>query len=357
MKPDVDRLLQKHGKLTARKIAKQLGCTRKEVNSFLYANPQDYTKNVENDWALAGAAELKLQLPAGWTTATSFEQALNHAYSGRDPATFLIIFEEDCKLKFDCIARILAVANHAARQNAKVVLDFSASTATKNYLNRAAFFDRLATDVVVLPERPRTSAAQLYQGRSDTLLEIGEIRVGEDNSELVDGLCDKFVLYSRDEYETAALTMFGELVTNVVEHSKAMRGFAGFQKYGGPRPHIQAVVSDDGEGIATTLRPALAAYRPGLLETYGKASADSDMSLVVHAVCNGGVSRTKQAGRGLGLKVTCDQTKQFNAAITVRQQGFAITFKYRDGILTPVKRTKQLMPVRGTHISFDLFLA
>lgn len=358
MKPEVDGLLRKHGKLTAREIAKLLGLARKEVNSFLYANLQDYTKDDEHEWALAATSELKLQLPAGWTTASDFEMALVQAHPGQPPTTSILVFEEGCKLKFDCIARLLAMANHAVRQNAKVVLDFTASAGTKGYLNRAGFFDRLAEDVVVLPARPTCSTAVTYLGQSETLMEIAEIRVDDDNVELVEYLCDKFVFYSSDDYKAAAVAMFGELVSNVHDHSEATTGFAGFQKYGGSEPHIQTVVSDDGEGIATTLRTTLEKNHPALFRKYGVRSTQSDMDLVAHAVSQGNVSRFgTEGGRGLGLKSSHSSTKRFNARFSIRQQDFSLTFAYRSGKLVLVKKHPNLVPLQGTNICFDFFLA
>src|SRR5688572_21801887 len=123
MKSDIDKLLRKHGGLKARQIAKQLGCDRAAVNSFLYAHPEEYGKDENHVWTTIGAAEVAVELPAGWTTAASFEQALIEAQFGRIPASLVLSFAEDCKLMFDCIARILAVANHVAGRGSEVVLD------------------------------------------------------------------------------------------------------------------------------------------------------------------------------------------------------------------------------------------
>lgn len=355
-KVQLDSLLKKRGGLKARQIARELSLDRKQVSSFLHANPADYEQDEDFAWWVVGAAEVEMSLPSGWVSAHGFERLLREATSAGSVASLQIRFDEGCKLLFDAIARVLAVANHSVGSGIRVVLDFEASAPTKNYLNRAGFFDRLNGAVEVLPKRPRGSAALAYQGQSDALVELASIRLDRDNSGLVEDLCEKFVLQSSKEYLSAATTMFGELVNNVREHSEATNGFAGFQKYGGHRPHIQTVVSDDGAGIATTLRTTLAEHHTRLFSKYGAKSVESDLNLVLTAIRDGEVSRFGK-GRGLGLKSSHQQTKKFDATFSVRQEEFSLTFGYQEQDLVLRGQEVGLYPLSGTHICFDFYLA
>jgi hypothetical protein len=354
MKDDLDKLLK--GKaLKGREIAKELRRDKTVVNSFLHYHSDDYEKDEEHRWRLR-SREVSVQLPSGWVDAPSLESNLRDATSGRVITAFHFTFDPGCKLMFDAIGRLLAVANQACASGRQVSLDFTGALATKNYLNRAGFFDHLDRRVNVLPKRPKGSAAQAYQGQSDTLVELASIRLKSDNSSLVEDLCGKFVSQSSKDYLNAATTMFGELINNVREHSDARTGFAGFQKYSGRKPHIQTVVSDDGMGIATTLRTTLEQHHPRLYAKYGTRSVGADVDLVVAAVRDGEVSRFGK-GRGLGLKSSHQQVRRFGATFSVRQEEFCLTFAYQGDSLVLRQREVGLFPLSGTHICFDFFLA
>lgn len=257
----------------------------------------------------------------------------------------------------DCTARLLSLANQCAHQGREVELDFSAADSTFTYLDRAGFFDNLAPEVVVLPERPVESAAVRHRGNSDTLVEFGCVDPEIENDELINQLTEKFVARTASDYLTAAYTVFSELIKNVAEHSETpIRGFAGLQRYQGNREHIQTVISDSGIGIASTLRPTLGQHYPHLFDQFGQPSLESDMGLVAEVMSKGGISRSG-IENGLGFKSSREQAVKFNVLFSVRQENFCLKLLYENGVLVDIKKKTGLRKLLGTHICFDFFLA
>jgi len=358
MKGAVDRILSRHPLLKAKEIAKELGITRKEINSFLHNNQDRYEKDSEFRWRLKEENELTLTMPGCWVTGDDFETILQQTGDVlKEPCQHIkIIFSHGCKTMIECIARMLALMNQLAYRGKSVTVDFTNAKATGTYLNRAGFFDQLDEAVVVLPNRPSVSAAKRYHGKSDTLVEFGSVDPSVTDEDLIQQLTNKFVQQSTTAYRVTAFTVFSELIGNVVEHSETpLHGFAGLQKYSGHRDHIQTVVSDSGVGIANTLRPALRAHYPMLYRRFGEQSLESDMGLVTAAMSEGQVSRFGGA-RGLGFKSSREQAIRFNARFSVRQNRFCLKFEYRDGELVAVHRQTGLSNLMGTHICFDFYL-
>jgi hypothetical protein len=297
----------------------------------------------------------ELKLPNGWVDVDDFENSLVNASSALDaPDTKIHIYcPSDCKAMIGCIARLLSLVNQLANSGREISVDFADAGVTLTYLNRLGFFDLLHDKVDVLPERPTDSSAKRYQGQSGTLVEFGAVDPKSDNQELIRRLTGKFIQRSSNNYETAAITVFGELIGNVSEHSNsALHGFAGLQKYGGTRPHIQTVVSDSGLGIPSTLRPALETYYPKLHSLYGEESLESDIGLVIEAMSKGQISRFGRT-RGLGFKCSGEQAKKFDASFSVRQERFSLRFEYRQGVLVNIKKQDGLSKLLGTHIYLD----
>jgi len=256
-----------------------------------------------------------------------------------------------------CTARLLALVNQLAYFGKEVTVDFTNAPQTCTYLNRARFFDLLRDEVVVLPHRPSSSAADRYQGQSETLVEFGAVDPTSNNEDLIRHLTAKFVQGSSPDYQVAAFTLFGELIGNVREHSESpLNGFAGLQKYGGSRPHIQTVVTDSGVGIVHSLRPTLQTFHPRLYKKFGVPSLESDIGIVTAAMTKGGISRLG-AGRGLGFKSSSELAIKFNASFSVRQEHFCLRFEYRDGKLVEIRRQSQPSRLLGTHICFDFYVA
>lgn len=358
MKEDIDRLLSCGALLTAKHIAKEIGVTRKEVNSFLHQNLETYEKDSEFRWHLIDPLHSTLVLPTGWVTGDAFETIFQGAGDLLNGSCQIIdfVFSPKCKTMIDCIARLLALMNQLTHRGKRVTADFTEAGTTLTYLNRAGFFDLLDRGVTVLPRRPSVSGAKRYQGNSDNLVELDRVDPTGENNALIEQLTNKFVQQSTTGYRVAALTVFGELIGNVFEHSESpLAGFAGLQKYRGHRNHIQTVVSDSGMGIARTLRPALKEHYPALHKKFGAVSLESDIGLVEAAMSRGEISRFGD-GRGLGFKSSREQAVKFNAEFSVRQQEFCLKFEYRDGELINVQRRSNLSNLMGTHICFDFFL-
>lgn len=358
MKESIQRLLAQRPLLKAKEIAKELGLLKKDVNAFLHGQRDRYCVDESYRWALIHGEEIDLTLPDRWMNAEDFESLLLGAGEmlGAPQCAVNFIVPRDCKLMIDCTARLLSLMNQLALSGKSVVLDFTVSDPTKNYLDRAGFFDHLHERVTVLPSRPVLSAASRFQGQSNTLVEFGCVDPRTDNEDLVEELTEKFVQQASSSYRVAAFTVFSELVGNVREHSNSpLLGFAGLQKYTGKRSHIQTVVSDCGMGIADTLRPALRTHYPALFRQYGEKTLESDAGLVIAAMSSGNISRFGGA-RGLGFKSSREQAAKFHANFSVRQDRFSIRFEYRNGELVQAMPRLNLSPLKGTHICFDFFI-
>ena len=161
------------------------------------------------------------------------------------------------------------------------------------YLNRMGFFDHLAKEVIVLPERPSFSAAQAHFGANSHLVEIA--RIAKDHvdrnlptrlAEAVRNACS--ARSDVEELQKAAWFIFAELVGNVEEHSStALDGFAALQVYSGGNKLVVAV-SDSELEIMETLRPSLKSEFPQLASL-------SDADLLVE-VFKSGISRFGATG-------------------------------------------------------------
>jgi hypothetical protein len=356
MMQDIDRILFKDAPIKAKLIASKLGLSRKEVNSFLHGHPELYQQDSEYRWTFIKGEELTL--PPGWVTGDEFERIFQKAgnFLNTSSQNITITFSSQSKTMISCIARLLALGNQLVHMGKNVTMDFTRAEGTRSYLDRAGFFDHLDEKIVVLPERPEESAALKYKDQSDTLVEFGTIDTTTTNDDLIKQLTNKFVQQSSADYQVAAFTVFSELIGNVLEHSNSpLHGFAGLQKYGGSREHIQAVVSDSGAGIVKTLRPALKEHYPSLYRLYGQKSQETDIGLVKEAMKQGGVSRFGGA-RGLGFKSSREQAIKFNANFSVRQENFCLNFLYKDGELIGITEESGLSRLLGTHICFDFYL-
>ncbi|WP_278350595.1 ATP-binding protein [Marinobacter nauticus] len=359
MQKEIDALLSERPGLKAKDIAKCLKLPRKEINSFLYSHKdQTYRQDSEFKWFLLYPPKKTLVLRSGWHSGDRFEDDLSLTGPLIDDSVKAvdIVFSNNCKPMIDSVAKILALTNQLAQRGTTVTLDFSGSKKSLTYLNRAGFFDLLDSSISVLPRRPTYSAAKAHQGNSATLVEFERVEPNDENEDLKEKLTHKFVVQTSDQYRTAAFTIFSELIGNVKEHSETqLWGFAASQRYGGTRSHIQAVVSDNGLGIAATLRPALNQFHPHLYEKYGEETLENDMALVRETMGNGLVSR-KGEGRGLGFYSSRQQAVKFNAEFTVRQAHFLLRFQFEQGKLTSVSPRTGLPILHGTHICFDFFI-
>jgi len=358
MLKEIEKVLKETPGIKGREIARKIGAQKKEVNSFLSKHKDEFVQDSNYCWSLVKPAEFKVEFEGNhWVDSDSFENSLLSAGSPLDSDCQSVIFiiPERCSILLDAAARLLALCNQLILSK-EVTIDFSGCKKTLSYFDRIGFLDHLNKNVTVLPRRPKVSRASKYKGKSKAVVEFGAVDPDQDNKELIVQLGDRFVQQSDNRYETAASTVFSELIGNVKEHSESpIPGFAALQKYGGRREHIQTVVSDSGLGIANTLRPSLEEHYPDLYKLHSEASIESDVGLVITALSKGELSRFG-VGRGLGFKSSRAQAIKFDAQLSVRQEHFCLYFVYKDGELVKVRKKVALPTIKGTHLCFDFYV-
>lgn len=359
MKQAIEQLLRETPGLKGKEIAKKIGKDKKAVNSFLYAHKDDFVQDNNYCWSLIKPTELEIEFEANqWVDCSSFEDSLSKAGSPLDLECTSITFmvPENCKILLDAAARFLALCNQLSHAGKAVTINFNNCASTLSYFDRIGFIDHLDQHVIVLPKKPSVSGAAIYRGNNQAVVEFGAVNPNDANKELINQLTDCFVQQSDDCYETAASTVFGELIGNIQEHSESViPGFSALQKYGGKRKHIQTVVSDSGLGIAATLKPSLFEHYPMLHKLHN--SNDFDIQLVTAVLTKGEISRFgSSSGRGLGFKSSREQAVKFDARLSVRQENFSLDLEYQNGDLVQIHKHENLVTIRGTHLCFDFFI-
>lgn len=360
MKKAIQGVLGLNPGLKGREIARKIGEDRKKVNLFLSQNKEYFSQNDEYQW-FNNSDETIIEFEPGWTDAESFERQLSEfpdlfSVDG----TLKFVLPKDCNLMLESISRFLALLNQLDHHGAEIVVDLASCRQTRSFLDRAGFFDLLAKGMKVLPKRPSSSAAKIYQGNNSSLVELGAICPKSRNKGLVVALRSSFVEKSSEDYSTASLTVFSEFINNVSDHSESpLEGFAALQIYNPPRrrPHIQTVISDSGLGVVNTLRTTLQDNYPRLYERFPNRSIDDDIGLVLEVFSIGSITRHGQeSGRGCGFLSSREQASKFDADLTIRLETYNIKLCYRDGDLAEPIITKQLTKIKGTHICFDFYV-
>lgn len=352
----INNLLSKKSPLKAKEIAKELGLERGDVNAFLYRNKIFYHVDSDYMWSLAGPDELVIELPnQKWIDCKSFEATLQVAGSPLDskcPSVKFIIPKVKGIL-LEASARLLALCNQLAYAGKTVTIDFEKCPSTLTYLDRIGIFAHLDEKITVIPSRPVDARSLKYAGKSSALVEMGSIGHNKPNKEIAVQLTETFVKQAGSEYSTVAWTIFAELIGNVSEHSQTpIPGFAALQIYQSTKKHIQTIVSDNGLGIVKTLRPSLKSHYPYLYRLYEHQTPQSDIELITAVVTQGQISRFGGA-RGLGFKATTNQAMKFNASLSIRQENSCVEFQYKDGAISKIEKSLDLIRIDGTHICFD----
>lgn len=354
---ELKKLLKDEPGLKGKAIARKLNAEKKDVNSCLYANPDDFVRDDGYCWFLKAPAELRVEFEDDqWVGCASFERTLVAAGSplDMDSASVVFVVPKKCNIMLDAAARFLALCNQLANINRLVTIDFSDCKATLGYFDRIGFLNHLDSRVTVIPDRPKVSRASIYKGNSTAVVEFGGVDPEEEDKDLINQLTNCFVQQSDSKFDTAAATVFGELIGNISEHSASpLQGFAALQKYGGRRDHIQTVVSDSGLGIAATLIPSIATHHPELFR-YSNQN-DYNIKIVTAVMTKGEISRFG-AGRGLGFKSSREQAMKFDANLSVRQEDFALELVYEKGELVKIETHTDLVTIHGTHLCFDFFV-
>lgn len=359
MYKDISRILSMTPGIKGREIAKKLGMPKSEVNSFLYKNTDKFTVDDDSKWSNLSKRNFDLVFPSDkWVTVRDFENLIKELGETpvQDIESVRFVIPAKCKILLIVTSRFLSLLNQLASQEIEITIDFTACKDTQSFFNRTGFYDFLHHRVCVLPEKPTEFLSEKFQGNSNTMVELGKIEPTERNKELIVNLGECFVRNSSAVYELAAKTFFSELIGNVSEHSESpLPGFAGMQKYGGIKPHIQTVVSDSGKGIAATLRSTLQDHHPKLYKKYAERTTENDLKLVREAFTKGEVSRFGK-GRGLGFKSSREQAIKSYVKISIRQLTYSIELEYRDGELASDDVIQDLYLLDGTHICFDFYI-
>lgn len=351
--------LEKNLGQKARTIASQLNEDKSDISRVLHANQDIFVQDQdEYTWSLV---LLNIDLGSDcWLTAEDFEDALLQVGSPLDASEECITFivGKGCKILLEALARLLAICNQLADAGKSVTMDFRASGTTLTYLNRIGFIDLLRADVKILPKRPKVSAAAIYKGNNEGVVELRSIDPVQPDDGIPDLLRDSFVSCAGSQYNVAAHTVISELFGNVKEHSGTkVAAFAGLQNYAGRktrRKHIQTVISDGGHGIVGTLLPILDHY-PHLAKKISDSRLDPRIALLQAVFSEGGISQTKDSGRGLGLKGSSTYAQKYNALISVRQETFELKIEHV-GDRMRFSHRLNLAKIAGTHICFDFHL-
>ena len=364
MKGKIRTVLEKTPGITGREIGKKIGVSKSRVNSYLYSS-DDFQVDESYCWSIiSNSNQHVLELEGNcWVDVRSFENSLR-ACGGlleSEKNDILVILPEKCSVLLEAGARLLNLLNQLILAGKNVAIDFNACSATRHYFNRAGFFDLLDKKVKVLPKRPANSTAKIYKGNNTGLVEFGLIDPSDPDDSIPQKLTESFVAHSSSDYYMSAFTIFSELFGNVEDHSNTpIPGFAGLQKYGKKRGHIQTVVSDSGEGIAATLKPALKEYYPDLFSKLDMNDVKTDIKLITRAFTKGGLSQfgsDSDSGRGLGLNKSTSSAMKYNARLLIRQETFSLELVFKNSELSQVIPDINLPKILGTHICFDFFIA
>lgn len=360
MKTKIISLLRETPQIKAKKIANQLGMSRKEINSFLYGHEELFSIDQDCCWSLVEQGKIRIELEnSAWVDSTSFEQSLkgHECFFGNSYQSIEFVIPQKCKILLEAAVRLLALCNQLSQLRKVVNLNFSDSASTLTYLNRMGFFDHLDEQVSVLPKRPAMSTADIYRGNCDAVVEFGIISPKNPDENIPKQLKNSFVSHAGEKYSSAAFTVISELFGNVRDHSETpIPGLAALQMYKGKRPHLQTVVSDSGKGIVGTLLPVIKRNYPELSKKYNFSDPLSKVLLLKDVLEKGQITQTGEKGRGLGLKRSQEYAVQYNANISVRQETFELKLFYRKGELPSFDYTLDMPKILGTHVCFDFFL-
>ncbi len=297
-----------------------------------------------------------IQFPGKWIDASKLEDTLNAAnpHTSQDN-DIVLTFPTGCNIMVDAAVRLLSFVNQLDGCTKRVKLVFEAGyDGTMGYLDRLGFFSHLSPRVVTNPERPEISAAEIFSGENNGLVEIGAISRHTRDDTLPRRLTNALMLAcahrdDANELKGAILTILKELIDNIFSHSETeLPGFAALQFYPGGK-NIKIAVSDSGKGLLSTLRPSLAVESPTLANL-------SDTDLLVE-VFRQGLSRHGK-DRGCGLKGCADKAIKFNAELDVRLFNSRVWLKPgRAGFIPNRAYCYNNLPwIWGTHICFTFSL-
>ena len=315
----------------AREIARTLDIEVSQANKILHANENYFSQNANFEWSLC-SRELVIEFPkTKWLTAVHFEIALNRVESPLESnyPTVIFRFSQVTGVLLEAAARLLSLCNQLVEAGKSVTIDFQ-DRSVSSYLNRLGFYDLLHKSVKILPRRPRISMAEAHKGGSGSIVEAQPIDLAHRDEDIPHRLIEGVRQHVKDA-TTPVHTIVCELFSNIYEHSSSsIPGFAALQLYSrATEPHVSTVFSDSGTGIIGSLLPTLPASIEDELKGSGK---DIGVALIEKIFTEGGLSRTREEGRGAGLYSAGTSASKFkNGSIIVRQETFEVEIEFRNG--------------------------
>lgn len=301
-----------------------------------------------------GGDFLSVRIQGTWASAPQIDayvRAAGDPYAGC--AGVQISVAEGCGLLIDAVIRLLAFSNQLSAADIPVHLTFEGGLAgSMGYLDRMGFFDHLDPKVHVDPERPHLSGARIFRGGNGGLVEICPVKSGLDWTELPGKLTERLVAACAgradiERFGDAAATIFSELIGNVYEHSgNFIDGYVALQTYSRSN-RVRVVVSDNGNGLMQTLRPALEARHP-----HYRLVRDVDLLVEMF---RDGLSRFPEDDRGNGLSNCAAKAIRYKADLDVRLETQNVILMPSGNEYRPnTAYTKaNLIRLKGTHIAFN----
>lgn len=370
MRREIEKVLSATPGLKGRQIAKKLSLDKKDVNSYLSKQKGFFIADANYCWFIVQSDLLEIQLDGeAWIDGLALDLTIAKVGSPLESecSSISFIVQKGCKIFLEAAARLLAYSNQSILIGKRVTIDFSDCKDTLSYFDRIGFFEMLNESVVVKPNRPLRSSAELFKGNSEAVYEFGEVNPEDLDEDIPQRLKHCFVSHAGEKYSQPAFTILSELFGNVRDHSRSpipgyiavqrYKGYPGRYGYGGVEPHIQTIVSDSGLGITGTLKPIVEERYPEIFGKLDFSDPKADPLLVYEVFKKGRISQSLDEGRGLGLKRSGDVAASYNAIISVREGGFEIKLSYKAGKLDKAHYELDLPKLMGTHICFDFVLA
>jgi hypothetical protein len=301
---------------------------------------------------------VKIVFPPAWVQTKDFEKFLSNSLPHESPDTEVVFtFPSDCKVPIHIALMMLSLFNQLSYSTRRVILEFEDVHELYGYLNRMAFFERLAPEVEVKPRKPGVSSASVYGGTNETLVEIHEAPLGgEMAARNLPSLLKRSLMQNLAGNPKAATigahvgTVLTELLGNIYQHSDTpIPGFVALQPYiNATPPKVTLAISDSGHGLTETLR------RDRPKDFIKKTDLD-----VILTVFREGASRFGPVmGRGGGLKRCAEIAIKYKAILHTRVPSTQITLHPAGNVYernTAVCLTDRSL-LWGTHICFEFLL-
>ncbi len=355
MHSEIIKILAVEEPLKGRDIAKKLDLERKKVNSFLHKNSDFFQQDENSMWSLPDDYSRCIEFPTRWVTSKDFESSF--AKSG-DPLVddcqlVVILIPDGCQILLEASSKLLALCNQLQYAGKDVFIKFD-DIGTFTYLDRCGFLDHLSEEIRTEPERPKISRAVEYKRNNKSVIEIRQIDPNEKDEEIPKEFTEIFVEHTGADFTVLALTIFGELFENVCEHSQTVvNGFAALQKYA---KRIQVAVSDNGIGIANSLKPIFSESYPELKHCFNLDDPGSCLDLIEKMLTEGGITSRVSTGEkghgGTGLFRSQGFAQTYSATMLIRQETSEIKMIFKNGELYKTNKVVDMPTILGTHVCF-----